>query len=327
MDKYNYVIWGSDWDLYLFSYSDLFGLSNVEYIANTNNIGCFSKFYTLNRILNNKYGFPVLGLWYNALSRRNFFNGNNLCFIYTWNWIRDNDKTGFVNYFKKKYYGSKHVLFLQDIVKSHEKDSYSIENAKKDFDMILSFDPHDCKMYNLVYYPLVFSEYKKSSNINVTNDIYFLGQIKNRKRELLDLFYLLKEKELKVDFILIGDREKDGDGFPDDVCFINSMPYLENLRHVEKTRCLLEVMQHGGTGYTQRCSEAVCLGKKILTNNQMIKEAPFFREDYVSIFSSIDSIDKNFLNTIHSSDYVDYGESHRKMLSPINLLSYLQINL
>ena len=32
MDKYNYVILGSDWDLYKFSYSDLYQFNNVQYI-------------------------------------------------------------------------------------------------------------------------------------------------------------------------------------------------------------------------------------------------------------------------------------------------------
>lgn len=33
MSKYNYIVLGSDWDLYKFSYSDLYSISNAKYIA------------------------------------------------------------------------------------------------------------------------------------------------------------------------------------------------------------------------------------------------------------------------------------------------------
>lgn len=53
------------------------------------------------------------------------------------------------------------------------------------------------------------------------------------------------------------------------------MTYQENIQHTLHTRCLLEIMQQGGLGYTQRVMEAICEGKKLLTNNSTIKEAPF----------------------------------------------------
>ena len=83
-------------------------------------------------------------------------------------------------------------------------------------------------------------------------------------------------------------------------------------------------MQKGGHGYTQRMCEAIAYDKKILTNNVEVKNAPFFNEKYISLYSDITDIDVSFLKD-NLNDIVDYG--FKEQLSPKNLLSFIEKNL
>ena len=79
--------------------------------------------------------------------------------------------------------------------------------------------------------------------------------------------------------------------------------------------------------YTQRCCEIVGLNKKLITNNPYIKNAPFYNEMYISTFDSIENIDVDFLNRLGSDEVVEYGEVYRKMMSPKELLVFVEEKL
>ena len=103
------------------------------------------------------------------------------------------------------------------------------------------------------------------------------------------------------------------------------MDYGDNLQHVIHTKCLLEIMQKGQIGYTQRAVEAVCLGKKLLTNNPIIKDAPFYKQEFISQFEKSGDIDIAFINNIPDSELIDY--QYKEKLSPIELLDFIDERL
>ena len=76
------------------------------------------------------------------------------------------------------------------------------------------------------------------------------------------------------------------------------MDYRANLQHVAHTKCLLEIMQKGQASFTQRGAEAVCLGKKLLTNNSIIDKEPFYNPKYVSKFDDPQDMDEAFIAKI-----------------------------
>ena len=97
------------------------------------------------------------------------------------------------------------------------------------------------------------------------------------------------------------------------------MPYEENLQRIRKTRCMLEIMQQGGHGYTLRYCEAIALGKKLATNNPEIEKAPFYNEKFISVFKNVEEFDPQFI--LNGDREVDYN--YLPELSPLKLLEFI----
>lgn len=328
MSKYNFVILGSSSELYSFSYSDLFSNKSVRYIPE---IKCLLKnkylLYRVHKYLFKRFGIGGLRIWNRFLKIEPFEEDKPICFMYMWSWVDFNDKTKIVDYFRNKYPESKHVLFLQDIAfsRSQSKATYQTENAKNDFDLIYSFDPGDCKRYGFIYHPLVFSNYEKH-NVPVIYDIYMLALVKDRLETIYEMYDMLSSHGLSLCFMLAGvpdDKKVEKPG----IHYVDYVPYKQNLLYIEQSRCLLEIMQSNGVGYTQRGCEAVCIGKKLLTNNTYIENEKFFNPLYISVFNTVKDVDKDFLNKIKDNDNVDYGVDNRLEMSPLCLLEQIEKDL
>ncbi len=328
MRKYNYVVLGSASDLYMFSYSDLFSESDVKYIPD---IKCLlKKTYSLYRLHNRlfvKYGVGGLTFWNRFLKIEEFEEKRPLCFVYMWSWVCFNDKTKIVEHFKNKYPESKHVLFMQDITYSFDPkhETYKPEDFSKDFDIIYSFDPGDCEKYGFTYHPLVFSSYKKHG-LPIIYDVYMLALAKNRLEAIYEMYNLLISHGLSLCFILVGVPEGKRINKPG-IVYMDHVSYEKNLLFIEQSRCLLEIMQKNGIGYTQRGCEAVCLGKKLLTNNSYISNEPFYNSKFISVYSKENGVDEVFLNKIKDDEDVDYGVDNRMAMSPIKLLDQIETRL
>lgn len=103
------------------------------------------------------------------------------------------------------------------------------------------------------------------------SDVYMLAKAKNRLNDIFKIYTILKDNNLKPNLLLAGVDIQD-QKYKDEITYLNkSIPYEENLQYIFHTHCILEVMQKNGIGFTQRACEAVCLGKKLLTNNPHTK--------------------------------------------------------
>lgn len=260
--------------------------------------------------------------WTKFFSFKNFAEQKPLCFIYLWGILTANYSSQTIKYLKQKYPGSKHVLFNTDLI-STRNSTYTGLDAKRDYDLVLSFDPGDCEKYGFIYHPLVFSHYK-SNNYPVKYDVFFLGHAKNRLEEIYDAYDMLIKNNLRVKFLLKGVENKDkriGEGLD---YFTQNISYAENLRYIEESKCVLEIMQKNGVGFTQRGCEVVGLNKKLITNNSFIQNAPFFNPKYISTFDSIGNIDLVFLKRLCGDEEVQYGEVFRERMSPRELLEFVE---
>lgn len=329
MNKYNYIVLGSDWDLYKFSYSDLYSLSNAKYIA-----GNFPPKKSLKGILyrvhfnqkiNSIINIPFKGFWNHTYFNVDFAENKQLCFIIFPNWVSLD--IGIADYLRKTYKDCKVVLMFQDLVSTkrmrYTNAPYDINKIKKQFDLIISFDQNDCAKYGFEYHPLVFSSYNGQLQEMPYSDIYMLAQAKNRLGDILDIYEELRDTGLKIDFHIAGVKKQDRK-YSGEIHYIDGkgLTYAENIQHILHTKCILEIMQKNGAGFTQRGCEAVCLGKKLLTNNEFIKSEPFFRSDYISTFKHPKDIDMDFLK--HISDNVDVDFNYKEKMSPIELLDFIE---
>ena len=155
-------------------------------------------------------------------------------------------------------------------------------------------------------------------------DVYFLGAVKNRYQEILKCIEKLWEFGVTTDVNLVGVNSAE-QKYKDKIHYIDNMPYLDNLQHVLHCNCELEIMQAGGFGYTQRMCEVISLDKKLITNNPMVHEAPFYNPDYVFQIEKPSDITKEMCEKIKKKEKVDYH--YKEKLSPIELLEFIDNKL
>lgn len=330
--KYNYVIFGSDWDLYLHSYSDIMSLDDVRYISYRkrrqliqNNL--IYRIHTggLNRFIN----LPLKSVWNKCYFNNDFEKNKPICFIFTGSWSSLNTSFRFSQYLRGAYQDCKIICFYQDlfhtIINPFSGKPLEVDTERTLYDLIFSFDQLDCIKYNFIYHPLVYSAVNAEDKPNLDSDIYFLGQAKNRLDDIIEIFKVLRRYNLKLDINLVG-VPKERQVYNDEIHYLDSfMTYKENLQHLLKSRCVLEIMQKGGHGFTQRVVEVVGENKKLITNNPEIKSAPFFNPKFISQFTGIDDIDSNFVCNICNDEIVDYH--FKEKLSPVEFLNFVEENL
>ncbi len=321
--KYNYVLFGYDTDLYRIPYTDISKLDNAIYLhkpIDTDNklLHFLHKVHTTGYINKKLFPLPFKGIWNPVMFRNRWNDSKPICFVFSSRRC-DLVNYGLLDYLRKHYPGCKFACFYQDIVATCKE--CSIERVKKEFDVVLSFDHADAKNYGFYYYPLVYSVVDVPENPDIEeSDVFFVGVPKDRLDDIYAAYEKVRDGGLKCDFHLIG-VPKDKRRYEDEIHYRDTMmPYTENLQHIKRTRCILEIMQKRGTGFTLRAAEAVVFDRKLLTNNSEAEGAPFYKPDAVCAFTTPDTIDINF---VKSGDRdVDYGYKDR--LSPIHLLEFIE---
>ncbi|RGI84659.1 hypothetical protein DXD84_06890 [Dorea formicigenerans] len=320
--KYNYVILGSEADFYMASYADLFNCSYAKYlwrrIDTDSPIITFLYRIHMSPITNKFIELPMKSIWNRWVFREKFDNDNPICFIFFAGRNKEINN-GAIYYLRSKYKNCKTVLFYQDLVKKSALPQ--IEKIRNQFDLILSFDQLDVKKYNLLYYPLVYSKTDIKKSDIPKSDIYFVGKAKDRLEDIREVYSRLKDSGLKCDFHITGVSPEDVR--EDGIVYNMPVSYEENLQRIKASKCMLEIMQKGGHGYTLRYCEAIMYDKKIITNNPEIKEAPFYSEQRIQVFENPHEITSDFV--LEGEGKVDYG--YKDKLSPKRLLDFLDNKL
>lgn len=327
--RYKFIIVGSSWDLYKQSYSDLYDKDFAEYICEPpqNIQGIDRIIYNIqhNPHIYNRINLPFKERWFKYYFQESS-NVDNLCFVFFGRNLLD-DYQGYQQYLKKLYPEAKFVLFFQDLFYMHhdrKNNGLNLSEIEAQFDLILSFDQNDCKKYGFTYHPLVFSSFHGQLKEMPFFDVYFLGKAKNRLFEIVACFEKLWDCGVSTDIYLVGVDEKK-QVYKDKIHYINNMSYPENLQHVLHCNCELEIMQAGGHGYTQRMCEVISLDKKLITNNPIVHEAPFYNPDYIFQIKSAEDITSEMCEKIKKHEPVDYH--YKENLSPVELLQFIEKHL
>ena len=322
--KYNYVVLGSAADFYRASYADLHNRIDSKYIWKS--IDTDSKLlnflYKLHksRKLNKFIQMPCQNIWNRLVFKGSFEDDKPICFVLFGSRKKEID-CGLIEYFRKRYPGCRIAFFYQDMVKRSMMPN--IDVVKQKADIVLSFDQLDAKNYGVYYYPLVYSRIEIPKNAHIKrSDVYFVGKAKDRLDKIIAAYEVFKNAGLKCDFHIIG-VEKENRKYEDEIVYQDQMPYLENLQRIQACKCMLEIMQGGGHGYTLRYCEAIMYDKAIITDNPEVVRAPFYNPSLIQQFVDTTDIETDFVESI--SDRVDYG--FKEKLSPVHLLEFLDERL
>ena len=170
-------------------------------------------------------------------------------------------------YLRSRYKGCQIVVYYGDLISRHRFD---ISNAKKDADLVCSFDSDDAASNSVEWVLEPFSESvvdidELSPNRNpLIWDVTFVGHAKNRLNKIIEMYELLTESGLKCDFHITGVDNKDR--VHNDSISYEPLNFMDLLRHVVSSKCILEIMQDKGVSPTTRYTEAMLFNRNLLTD-------------------------------------------------------------
>ncbi|MBQ7201360.1 MAG: hypothetical protein IJS24_08290 [Eubacterium sp.] len=204
---------------------------------------------------------------------------------------------------KAAYPNSTKFLWMCDPCEAEEyggpaliREYGGIDNLKKDFDICYTYHHGDAEKYGLTYYPQFFPdvrdrmEYKSEPEY----DLFFIGALKKRKELIYSVYQKASAAGVRCRFLLLYDKEEEKIDEEGIYYLERPLSYEESLEELLKCRCILEICDPGDeTSF--RYSEAVTFGRKLLLNDETVKQRPYYSVDNIQVFDDADNIDAEWL--------------------------------
>jgi hypothetical protein len=152
---------------------------------------------------------------------------------------------------------------------------------------IYSFDPSDARRYRLrletTYY--FASLYQPGEDAGAGADIFFVGGDKGRLAHLLSVKAAFERQGLSTHFHIVDTGHRPA---PSGFRFAPPMAYSGVLDALRQARCVLDVVQQGQTGLTQRPLEALFHRKKLITNDPALLAMDFYCPENIFVLGHDD---------------------------------------
>ena len=331
MNKFRLVVFGSDWDVYQTAFRDFAENPRITYIPTCRPAGGLGLLQRVqfNPKLNHLVNIPYKHLW-NPYYLRDIQNTQQLCFLVLENWLRLECGIRLLPYLRNTYPDARIVCFMQDladtIIDHYSHRPVDLEYVRKYADLLVSYDAADAKKHGMHYHPTVFSPVDLGNTpLPSPCDLYFLGRDKGRLHLLVEICKEAQRKGIKAKFILmeVPPRQRiecDGITYQD-----QPVPYMENLRNVTASKCVIEMLQPGADSPTFRTWEAIALNKKLLTTNSSIQQYDIYDKQYISVFHNIADINWLFIEDkwlIYESE-----NPYLQTIRPASLIKYIEKQL
>ncbi|MDO4880776.1 MAG: glycosyltransferase [Capnocytophaga sp.] len=177
------------------------------------------------------------------------------------------------------------------------------------FDKIFSFDDKDIENYgferltNYIYLPFLPKEQQKTE----VDVFYITSYDKKRIKQLHLLCDKFLEINLKVSLFVIGKKgwkqQLVRRLFENKIFFSQKRIPHENLpEYYKKTKVILDLMRKNQYGLSFRVFEAMALEKKIITDNEKIKNYDFYNPNNILVLDkNFGNINKDFFDTPYQS--------------------------
>lgn len=189
------------------------------------------------------------------------------------------------------------------------------------WEKVLTFDKNDAEEYGFTWFG--YSWYSKFENIEPSKektDLFYVGFKKGNREELLaDIYDLALEHGLQCDFRVVSTNEamiKSGRSLRYSK---RRYPYPDLVSMIKSSKCVLEVLQDGQDTQTIKYYEAVCYGKKLLTNNRHLKELPYYSDENMKYFKTVDDIDWDWIKADVPVIY-----NYEDEFSPLKIVDFLK---
>jgi len=304
--------------------NDLYGEENVRIIykdraLKSRLMSILFKLHMSQKI-NRKIQIPFKSIYFKSLINYSFASIDGICFIFVAGWY---SKELFI-WLRKKYPKCKLILLLRDTIRAYEASipSFLGRSLSKEFDLVITYNPNDAKMYGFLLSSVFFSKIDSSLLPSYPkSNLVFIGVAKDRLPLVHAIFQKIENAGFKCDFYLTK-VDNVAQAFSGRIMYAKKpVPYIEYLGREYASECILEVIKGDTAGGTLRCWEAVYYNKKLLTNWRGIKEFQYYNPNFMHYFSTVDDIDIDFLKTNSPVDY-DYNNEN----SPVHLLELIENN-
>jgi hypothetical protein len=154
---------------------------------------------------------------------------------------------------------------------------------------IVTFDPRDAEQYGLrletTYYFSTLVPESATTPGPTGADVFFVGGDKGRLGQLTQLRQHFDALGLSSDFHITdtGHAKRSPSH-----AFSPPIPYAEVVRRIQNSRCLLDIVQAGQSGLTQRPMEALFHQRKLITNETTLAAQDFYRKENIFILGRDD---------------------------------------
>lgn len=209
---------------------------------------------------------------------------------------------------KSNHCEARFILYLWDAVENyiHNKEVISC------FDRVFSFDPKDCKEYQLEFLPLFYTDKYKEIKEKQEAKIYdlisictahpirypLLNDLKkyclNNEIKLFSYLYLATPLLYVYNKLFVKAFKKAK------IKEFQFKPLTENeiVNIMSKTEAVFDICNKNQNGLTMRTIETLGAGKKLITTNQMIKDYDFYIPNNILIITNKNDLKKieDFLN-------------------------------
>lgn len=288
---YHFVILGDGDDYLQDMFAEVTGDANVEFIPHAIPYRLKLRSFWqralyrihFNHVINRLIKLPFKEAWY-----RHFYEGapsDKLCFVFFMDALLPQYIPLF-NVLRNTYPQCRFALYLIDLVSSR-KGALDVSMIKRYMDVAVTYDKTEAKTYDLLYYPNFISKLEIEEDPQIPeSDFCFIGTAKDRAGRVNDLYGTLSRMGFRCHFIVCDEQRKGGAGLSDGIELIRKpLPYRDYLKHIARSKCLVEIPQAGAQGYTLRVSEALLYGKRLISDSAAIRDLPFFRPDQFLFFS------------------------------------------
>ena len=175
-----------------------------------------------------------------------------------------------------------------------------------------SFDPDDCKEYNLKYNTQYFHKMSIDENLEKQWDAYFLGTDKNRATQILKMKKIFDELDLKTNFHIVNSQLENKNP---NITYKKSISYKENIKNVVKTKVLIDIPITGQKGLTLRVLEALYYKRKLISFNSELENQSFYNKNNILILEERDLESKDIKNRIKEFIDIPYFETKENKLA------------
>ncbi len=196
------------------------------------------------------------------------------------------------------------ITFLYDNL-----DRYPVQDKLHFFDKIYSFDDKDIEKHgferltNYNYLPFLSQEKQNPSE----DALYITSYDKKRIKQLEILSQKFEELRLKFDLYVIGKKSWKNQLMKpfskNKIVFTRKRINHENLpEFYKRTKVILDLMRENQYGLSFRVFEAMALEKKIITDNEKIKNYDFYNPNNILVLNKdFSNITKEFFETPYQS--------------------------